>query len=66
MISKDGFETITTHIFRRGDPDIAHDALFGVKPELVADFERLPGTDPAWALNVAFVMVRARKGRRAA
>ena len=66
MISKDGFDTITTHIYERGDPDIANDALFGVKRELVADFRRLPGADLAWSLDVAFVMVRARKGRRAA
>ena len=66
MISKGGFDTITTHIYERGDPDIANDALFGVKRELVADFRRLPAADLAWSLDVAFVMVRARKGRRAA
>jgi protocatechuate 3,4-dioxygenase beta subunit len=66
MISKDGFDTITTHIYRRGDPDLGSDALFGVKAELVADFHRLPGAELAWSLDVAFVMVRSRKGKWAA
>ena len=37
-VSAEGFETLTTHIFDRSDPAIGRDAIFGVKPELMADF----------------------------
>jgi protocatechuate 3,4-dioxygenase beta subunit len=37
-VSAPGFQTLTTHIFDRQDPAIGHDALFGVRPELLADF----------------------------
>jgi protocatechuate 3,4-dioxygenase beta subunit len=66
MIGKDAFDTITTHVYERGNPDLANDALFGVKPELIADFRRPDGAELAWSLDVVFVMVRSRKGRRAA
>ena len=36
MIKAPGFETITTHIYDGSDPHLAEDAIFGVKPELVA------------------------------
>ena len=36
MIRAEGFETLTTHVYERGDPDLHRDALFGVKPELIA------------------------------
>ena len=38
MISAPGFETITTHVYDRSDPQVAEDALFGVREELLADF----------------------------
>jgi len=41
-VSADGFETLTTHIFDRSDPAIGRDAIFGVKPELMAEFRALP------------------------
>jgi hydroxyquinol 1,2-dioxygenase len=37
-----GFQTLTTHIFDRQDPAIDRDALFGVRPELLADFRAVP------------------------
>jgi hydroxyquinol 1,2-dioxygenase len=41
-VSAEGFETLTTHIFDLSDPAIGRDAIFGVKPELMADFRALP------------------------
>ncbi|MBX9457623.1 MAG: 6-chlorohydroxyquinol-1,2-dioxygenase [Rhizobium sp.] len=62
LIKKDGFETISTHVYDGADPDLARDALFGVKQELIGDFS--PSEKGAgWALDFTFVMVRARKGR---
>lgn len=40
-VSAEGFETLTTHIFDQLDPAIGRDAIFGVKPELLADFRAL-------------------------
>ena len=45
IISADGFDTLTTHIFDPDDPYIHSDAVFGVKQSLMARFE--PVTDPA-------------------
>ena len=66
IVTKDGFETITTHIYRQGDPDLANDALFGVRPELVRAFRKAGAGGPGWELEFDFVMVRARKRRQAA
>ncbi len=44
LITKDGFETLTTHIFDPDDPYITSDAVFGVKESLMADF--VPVDDP--------------------
>ncbi len=41
-VQAEGFETLTTHIFDRADPVIGRDAIFGVKPELMAEFRMLP------------------------
>jgi len=41
-VSAEGFETLTTHIFDKLDPAIGRDAIFGVKPELLAEFRALP------------------------
>ena len=37
-ITAPGFATLTTQVFDRDDPAIRHDALFGVKPDLLAEF----------------------------
>ena len=63
LIRADGFETLTTQVFERGDPRLGEDALFGVKPELVADFKNV---GESWSLDFSFVMAMARKGSRAA
>jgi protocatechuate 3,4-dioxygenase beta subunit len=65
LIRADGFETLTTQVFERGDPRLAEDALFGVKPELVGDFKHAGGSGK-WTLDFSFVMAMARKGSPAA
>jgi protocatechuate 3,4-dioxygenase beta subunit len=62
MVSAPGFEPITTHIFDGSDPHLAGDAIFGVKPELVVDFEQ---AGSAWKAEVIFVMARSKNGARA-
>lgn len=64
-VGASGFETITTQIFDGADPDLHRDAIFGVKPELVAAFRR-PEGGGAWRLEYDFVMVRAKEASRAA
>lgn len=56
MISRNGFETITTHTFVAGDEYLTSDAVFGVKQSLVAAFD--PVTDGAvkWRSRFDFVM----------
>ena len=39
IISKDGYDPLTTHIFDPDDPYINSDAVFGVKESLMAKFE---------------------------
>ena len=45
IISADGFETLTTHIFDPDDPYIDSDAVFGVKQSLMAKFEPITAAD---------------------
>jgi protocatechuate 3,4-dioxygenase beta subunit len=57
LIKAPGFETITTHLYDRRDPHLHEDAIFGVKPELVADFS-------GSSIEFTFTMARARNGAR--
>ena len=41
IVSADGFDDITTHIFDPDDPYLHSDAVFGVKESLVAEFNRV-------------------------
>ena len=41
IVSADGFDDITTHIFDPDDPYLHSDAVFGVKESLVAKFNRI-------------------------
>lgn len=41
IISKDGYDTVTTHIFDPDDIYIDNDAVFGVKSSLIAEFDRV-------------------------
>lgn len=40
MVSADGFETLVTHLFTKGDPYLDSDAVFGVKDSLIVDFAK--------------------------
>jgi hydroxyquinol 1,2-dioxygenase len=71
MVDADGFRTLVTHIFVRGDELLESDTVFGVKDSLVKDFEQQPtGTptpdgrdlgDHAWS-RVRFDIVLAPAG----
>lgn len=60
-ITAAGFDRLTTHVFDRADPAIRRDALFGVKPQLLAEFRPLPaeGNRRVSALDVDFVLAPA-------
>lgn len=67
ILSADGFEELTTHIFDPDDPYIDSDAVFGVKASLLAEFQRIEdnqriaaeGLDgPFWLVEHDFVLVR--------
>ena len=68
MVSADGYETVTTHVFADGDPHLDCDAVFGVKSELVApvvrhqrglapDGRELAG--PYWSITYDIVLAPA-------
>jgi hydroxyquinol 1,2-dioxygenase len=40
VVSAEGFEPVTTHLFDRGDEYLASDAVFAVKDSLICEFER--------------------------
>ncbi|WP_037154785.1 dioxygenase [Rhizobium freirei] len=66
VIRAKGFETITTHIYNANDPHLGEDALFGVRPELVACFEPIEiDRRRGKAVNLTFIMVRTKPGRAA-
>ena len=50
IISADGYEPLTTHIFDPDDPYINSDAVFGVKKSLLAEFSKVE--DPVAARTV--------------
>ncbi|MBD3664168.1 intradiol ring-cleavage dioxygenase [Sulfitobacter aestuariivivens] len=45
IISKDGYDEVTTHIFDPDDIYIDSDSVFGVKESLIADFVRVEDSD---------------------
>lgn len=68
MISAPGHERLITHVFRRGGIYLDSDAVFGVRPSLIADWVRRdPGTapdgsrrdTPYWTLDFDFTLNRA-------
>jgi hydroxyquinol 1,2-dioxygenase len=54
MIAADGFQTLVTHVFRRGDAHLACDPVFGVRDSLVADWTTEP--DGTVRLDFDFVL----------
>jgi hydroxyquinol 1,2-dioxygenase len=68
MIKADGYETLVTHVFRRGDQYLDSDAVFGVRSSLIGDWVRHEaGTAPDgsrvdapfYTLDFDFVLNRA-------
>jgi protocatechuate 3,4-dioxygenase beta subunit len=56
-VSAEGHERLTTQIFDRADPAIGRDAIFGVKPELLAEFRTAPSEGgQARALDLKLVL----------
>ncbi len=60
IVSAPEFETVTTHLFVKGDQYLDSDAVFGVKDSLVVEFtEQVPGLAPDGSHSaVAFCRVR--------
>jgi protocatechuate 3,4-dioxygenase beta subunit len=46
VLAAPGFETLVTHVFAAGDKYLDSDAVFGVKPSLIA--ELVPHDEPTW------------------
>src|SRR5256884_5856853 len=42
QVDAPGFDSVVTHLFQNGDPYIETDVVYGVKKELIVDFERKP------------------------
>ena len=53
-IEAPGYETLITHVFRKGDPYLASDAVFGVRESLVTDWLQL--ADGTYQLDFDFVL----------
>jgi len=64
IISAEGYETIVTHIFVKGDPYLDSDAVFAVKDSLVADFVFNNSAEEAkkWGVRVPFYTVNFNFG----
>jgi protocatechuate 3,4-dioxygenase beta subunit len=52
LITAPGYEPLVTHLFMRGDPYLASDAVFGVKEELIIDFAEQDNAAEAAKLGV--------------
>lgn len=58
-VTAEGHERLTTHVYDRADPAIDRDAIFGVKPELTAEFRHTPA---GRAVDVDFALCPLRRG----
>lgn len=63
-VSAPGHERLTTQIFDRAHPAIGRDAVFGVKPGLLAEFRAVPSPEgqERRALDVTLVLCPLRQG----
>jgi hydroxyquinol 1,2-dioxygenase len=61
-VAAEGHEKLTTHIFDRADPAIGRDAIFGVKPELLAEFRPADAGAGARTLDLKLVLCPLRQG----
>ncbi|MEM6625149.1 MAG: dioxygenase [Pseudomonadota bacterium] len=57
MVIADGYEKIVTHSFVAGDPHLERDAVFGVKEQLILDFEKVDDDEVEWRSEFDIVMV---------
>lgn len=53
-IEAPGYETLITHVFRKDDPYLASDAVFGVRESLVTDWQQL--ANGSYQLDFDFVL----------
>lgn len=53
IVSAPGYATTVTHLFVKGDPYLDSDAVFGVKPSLVVEFERSDSRSEAEKVGLA-------------
>jgi hydroxyquinol 1,2-dioxygenase len=60
IVEAPGHERLVTHLFAAGDPYLGSDAVFGVKPSLIVDFERSDSAAEAARLGVTAPFSRAR------
>jgi len=70
LVSADGFMSVTTHLFVKGDPYLDSDAVFGTKDSLVVDFIRHTSeeeaaryrvTAPFYTVHFDFVLIPLNK-----
>lgn len=54
MITAENYQTLVTHVFRRGDQYLDSDAVFGVRQTLIADWIKQP--DGGYTLTYDFVL----------
>jgi hydroxyquinol 1,2-dioxygenase len=52
QVTAPGYSSVVTHLFRNGDPYIETDVVYGVKKELIVDFERKPAGPAPTGENV--------------
>jgi hydroxyquinol 1,2-dioxygenase len=56
-IDAEGYQTLITHVFADGDEHLDSDAVFGVRENLIAEFQR--GEDGRWRMTYDFVLAPA-------
>jgi hydroxyquinol 1,2-dioxygenase len=56
-IDAEGYQTLITHVFADGDEHLDSDAVFGVRENLIGEFER--GGDGRWRMAYDFVLAPA-------
>ena len=54
MVTAPGYHRLITHVFEKGDPYLANDAVFGVKDSLIAEFTEHP--DGHYSVNYDLVL----------
>lgn len=52
IVNAPGYQQVITHVFVRGDPYLESDAVFAVKPSLIAEFKKFDAPDEAKRLGL--------------